>query len=89
MSSSVAYHGGVPVGAGGAILAYQLTLSHPGGADYALHITTGTPGFQTFLRPWMVCLWCFGASIGEDQMSIRGTPLLCMVSNFGQIRARE
>ena len=41
-----------PVVAGGAmpwhpkILAYQLTLSQPGGADYAIHITTGTPGFS-------------------------------------------
>ena len=24
----------------------QLTLSQPGGADYAHHITTGTPGFS-------------------------------------------
>ena len=40
----------VPEGAGGAIdpqiLADQLTLSQPGGADYAHHITTGTPGFS-------------------------------------------
>ena len=28
------------------ILADQLTLSQPGGADYAHHITTGTPGFS-------------------------------------------
>jgi hypothetical protein len=27
------------------ILADQLTLSQPGGADYAHHITTGTPRF--------------------------------------------
>ena len=27
------------------ILADQLTLSQPVGADYAHHITTGTPGF--------------------------------------------
>ena len=27
------------------ILADQLTLSQPGAADYAHHITTGTPGF--------------------------------------------
>ena len=27
------------------ILADQLTLSQPGGADYAQHIITGTPGF--------------------------------------------
>ena len=30
------------------ILADQLTLSQPGGADYAHHITTGTPGFSDF-----------------------------------------
>ena len=42
-----------PVGAGGAggamapqILAHQLTLSEPAGADYAHHTTTGTPGFS-------------------------------------------
>ena len=28
------------------ILADQLTLSQPGGADYAQQITTGTPGFS-------------------------------------------
>ena len=28
------------------ILAGQLTLSQPGGADYAHYITTGTPGFS-------------------------------------------
>ena len=28
------------------ILADQLTLSQPGRADYAPHITTGTPGFS-------------------------------------------
>ena len=28
------------------ILADQLTLSQPGGADYARHINTGTPGFS-------------------------------------------
>ena len=28
------------------ILADQLILSQPGGADYAHHITTGTPGFS-------------------------------------------
>ena len=28
------------------ILADQLTLSQPGGADYSHHITTGTPGFS-------------------------------------------
>jgi hypothetical protein len=28
------------------VLANQLTLSQPGGADYAHHITTGTPGFS-------------------------------------------
>ena len=31
------------------ILADQLTLSQPGGADYAHHITTGTPGFSDLL----------------------------------------
>jgi hypothetical protein len=43
-----------PVGAGAAggvpwhpqILSDQLTLSQPGGADYAHHFTTGTPGFS-------------------------------------------
>ena len=30
------------------ILADQLTLSQPGGADYAHHITTGTPDFSDF-----------------------------------------
>ena len=39
-----------PGGAGGGawhpqILADQLTLSQPRGADYAYHISTGTPGF--------------------------------------------
>ena len=28
------------------ILADQLTLSQPGGTDYAHHITTGTPGYS-------------------------------------------
>ena len=28
------------------ILADQLTLSPPGGADYTHHITTGSPGFS-------------------------------------------
>ena len=28
-----------------------LTLSQPGVADYAHHITTSPPDFQTFLRP--------------------------------------
>ena len=41
--------GVVPGGAGGAqILADQLTLSQPGGTDYAYLITTGTPGFSDF-----------------------------------------
>ena len=30
----------------GQILADQLTLSEPGGADYAHHINTGSPGFS-------------------------------------------
>ena len=34
------------------ILADQLTLSQPGGTDYAHLITTGTPNFQTFWWPW-------------------------------------
>ena len=34
------------------ILADQLTLFQPGGTDYAHLITTGTPDFQTFRRPW-------------------------------------
>ena len=42
----------VPGGAGGAmpwhpqIMADQLTLSQPGGEDYAHHINTGTPEFS-------------------------------------------
>ena len=36
----------VSEGAGGAILAEQLTLSQPGETGYAHHITTGTPGFS-------------------------------------------
>ena len=32
------------------ILADQLILSQPGGTDYAHHITTAHPDFQTFLR---------------------------------------
>ena len=35
----------VPGGTGGA-MADQLTLYQPGGADYAHHINTGTPGFS-------------------------------------------
>ena len=40
--------GVVPGGAGGSpqILADQLTLSQPGGTEYAHHITTATPGFS-------------------------------------------
>ena len=40
--------GVVPGGAGGSphILADQLTLSQPGGTDYAQQITTGTPKFS-------------------------------------------
>jgi hypothetical protein len=42
--------GVVPGGAGDAMtppdFGRQLTLSQPGGADYAHHITTGTPGFS-------------------------------------------
>ena len=30
------------------ILADQLTLSKPGGTDYAHHTATGTPGFSDF-----------------------------------------
>jgi hypothetical protein len=30
------------------ILADQLTLSQPGGSDYAHHINTGPPGFSDF-----------------------------------------
>ena len=42
------YSKGVVLGStGGAqILADQLTLSQPGGTDYAHLITTGTPGFS-------------------------------------------
>ena len=36
---------GVP---GPHILADKLSLSQPGGADYAQHITTGTPRFSDF-----------------------------------------
>ena len=35
-----------PLGMPGVPLAYQLTLSQLGGADYAHLITTGTPGFS-------------------------------------------
>ena len=48
----------VPKGAGGAhayghpqILADQLILSQPRGADYANQIILAPPDFQTFLRP--------------------------------------
>ena len=34
------------------ILADQLTLYQPGGADYAHHMILAPPDFQTFLRPW-------------------------------------
>ena len=34
------------------ILAYQLTLSQPGGADYATILLLAPPDFQTFLRPY-------------------------------------
>ena len=34
------------------ILADQLTLSQPGGADYALTSLLAPPNFQTFRRPW-------------------------------------
>ena len=37
----------VPWGAGGA-MADQFTLSQPGEADYAHHITTGPPGFLDY-----------------------------------------
>ena len=36
------------------ILADQLTLSQPGGADYARQIILAPPDFQTFLRPCIV-----------------------------------
>ena len=36
------------------ILADQLTLSQPGGADYAHQIILAPPDFQTFRRPSMV-----------------------------------
>ena len=49
--------GVVPGGAGGAMAPLDFgrsanLISQPGGADYAHQITIGTPGFQTFLRPW-------------------------------------
>ena len=37
------------------ILVDQLTLSQPGGADYAHHITTGTPGFSDLPTALSVC----------------------------------
>ena len=40
----------VPGGAGGA-MADQLTLSQPGGAEYATTLLLASPDFQTFLRP--------------------------------------
>ena len=42
----------VPWGAGGEILADQLTLSQPRGPDYANQIILAPPDFQTFQRPW-------------------------------------
>ena len=40
------------------ILVYQLTLSKPGGADYAHHINTGIPGFSDLLTAlYMFCYW--------------------------------
>ena len=36
------------------ILADRLTLSQPGGADYAHQIILTPPDFQTFLRPCMI-----------------------------------
>ena len=36
---------GVGGGAMADFLAYQITLSQPGGADYAQHFNTGTPDF--------------------------------------------
>ena len=40
------------------ILAYQLTLSKPGGADYAHHMNTGIPGFSDLLTAlYMFCYW--------------------------------
>ena len=45
------------------ILADQLTLYQPGGADYAYHNPTlvlAPPDFHTFLQPWfsLDVLWC-------------------------------
>ena len=36
----------------------QLTLSQPGGADYAQHINTGTPGFSD-LPTALICTASF------------------------------
>ena len=52
--------GVVPGGAGGA-MADQLTLSQPGGTDYAHLITTGRPGFSDLLTALSLdsALGCF------------------------------
>ena len=34
------------------ILSAQLTLSQPGGTEYARKIILAPPDFQTFLQPW-------------------------------------
>ena len=43
------------------ILADQLTLSQPRGADYAHQIILAPPDFQTFRRPWSDGLTLHGA----------------------------
>ena len=62
-------------GAGGAmhpqILADQLTLSQPVGADYAHKIILATPNFQTFLRPWTVKEKLRNASLSKFAWKIR------------------
>ena len=46
MQSSVVKRRPAVHGGAAQILADQLNLSQPGGADYARHIITGTPGFS-------------------------------------------
>ena len=44
-------HGGAEGAMAPQILADQLTLSHPRGADYAHQLIMASPDFQTFRRP--------------------------------------
>ena len=56
------------------ILADQLTLSQPGGADYAHHINTGIPGFSDLpkdLTSEQVCFTFCLPSVIEDILLIK------------------